>query len=168
MSRKEHEGPEPEPEVAAGDSPFFMGLGKDDPPGEDPDRTGAPPAAPRSGMEAALDGQASRYFAALAASVGGLQRRAQQLIDRVNESRKEDHGVMSSFRESLLLKVSGLAEQLEERLFHLYGLHNELIQERLQELAEVMERVAQAEAELQQVCHTVEAAYRDLCLQPET
>ncbi|XP_014816997.1 PREDICTED: synaptonemal complex central element protein 2 [Calidris pugnax] len=75
---------------------------------------------------------------------------------------------MSGFRESLLLKVSGLAEQLEERLFHLYGLHNELIQERLQELAEVMERVGQAEDELRQVCHTVEAAYRDLCLQPET
>ncbi|XP_069653499.1 synaptonemal complex central element protein 2 [Haliaeetus albicilla] len=75
---------------------------------------------------------------------------------------------MSSFRETLLLKVSGLAEQVEERLFHLYGLHNEQIQERLQELAEVMERVRQAEAELRQVCRTVEAAYHDLCLQPET
>ncbi|NWH20654.1 SYCE2 protein, partial [Grus americana] len=61
-------------------------------------------------------------------------------------------------------QVSGLAEQLEERLFHLYGLHNELIQEQLQELAEVMERVGTAEAELRQVCRTVEAAYRDLCL----
>ncbi|XP_059689008.1 synaptonemal complex central element protein 2 [Gavia stellata] len=166
MSRKEREGPEPEPE--AGDSPFFAGLGKDDPPGKDPDRTEALPAAPQPGAEAALDGQASRYFASLDASVESLQQRAQQLIDRVNDSRKEDHTVMSGFRESLLLKVSGLAEQLEERLFHLYGLHNELIQERLQELAEVMERVGQAEAELQQVCRTVEAAYRDLCLQPET
>ncbi|NXF42324.1 SYCE2 protein, partial [Nyctibius bracteatus] len=61
-------------------------------------------------------------------------------------------------------QVSGLAEQLEEQLFHLYGLHNELIQERLHELAQVMERVAQAEAELRHVCRTVEAAYRDLCL----
>ncbi|KAM6037527.1 synaptonemal complex central element protein 2 [Theristicus caerulescens] len=167
MSRKEREGPEPEPEAAAGDSPFLAALGRDEPPGEDPDRTEALPAAPRPGAEAALDGQASRYFASLDASVGALQQRAQQLIDRVNDSRKEDHTVMSGFRESLLLKVSGLAEQLEERLFHLYGLHNELIQERLQELGEVMERVGQAEAELQQVCRTVEAAYRDLCLQPE-
>uniref|UniRef100_A0A8D0KXW3 SYCE2 protein n=1 Tax=Strix occidentalis caurina TaxID=311401 RepID=A0A8D0KXW3_STROC len=71
---------------------------------------------------------------------------------------------MRSFRESLLLKVSGLAEQLEERVFHLYDLHNKLIQERLQELEEVMERVGQAKTELQQVCLTVEAAYRDLCL----
>ncbi|XP_057255875.1 synaptonemal complex central element protein 2 [Pezoporus wallicus] len=123
---------------------------------------------PVPGAEAALDAPSSRYFAALDASVGDLQHRAQHLIDSVNSSRKEDHNVMSTFRESLLLKVSGLAEQLEERLFHLYGIHNELIQERLQELAEVMERVGEAAAELRQVCRTVEAAYRDLCLQPET
>uniref|UniRef100_A0A8C3JQW1 Synaptonemal complex central element protein 2 n=1 Tax=Calidris pygmaea TaxID=425635 RepID=A0A8C3JQW1_9CHAR len=129
-----------------------------------------PPPTPRPGPTATprVPGPASRYFASLDASVGALQQRAQQLIDKVNDSRKEDHTVMSGFRESLLLKVSGLAEQLEERLFHLYGLHNELIQERLQELAEVMERVGQAEDELRQVCRTVEAAYRDLCLQPET
>lgn len=61
--------------------------------------------SPRPSAEAALDSQASRYFASLDASVGSLQQRAQQLIDRVNDSRKEDHTVMSGFRESLLLKV---------------------------------------------------------------
>ncbi|XP_061218014.1 synaptonemal complex central element protein 2 [Neopsephotus bourkii] len=127
-----------------------------------------PGTEPVPGAEAALDAPSSRYFAALDASVGDLQHRAQHLIDSVNSSRKQDHSVMSTFRDSLLLKVSGLAEQLEERLFHLYGIHNELIQERLQELAEVMERVGEAAAELRHVCRTVEAAYRDLCLQPET
>ncbi|XP_075581362.1 synaptonemal complex central element protein 2 [Pelecanus crispus] len=158
MSRQEHEGPEPEP--VAADSPFFAGLSNDESPGEDP--------APQPDAEAALGGQASQYFASLDASVGSLQQRTQQLINSVNDSRNEDHTVMSGFRESLLLKVSGLAEQLEERLFHLYGLHNELMQERLQELTEVMARVGQAKEELQQVFHTMEAAYRDLCLQPET
>ncbi|NXS22596.1 SYCE2 protein, partial [Mystacornis crossleyi] len=61
-------------------------------------------------------------------------------------------------------QVLELAEQLEERLFHLYGFHNELIQERLRALGEVMERVQEVRAELRQVCCTVEAAYRDLCL----
>ncbi|NWV62938.1 SYCE2 protein, partial [Malurus elegans] len=61
-------------------------------------------------------------------------------------------------------QVSGLAEQLEERLFHLYDFNNELIQERLQALDEVMERVEEAQAELRHVCCTVEAVYRDLCL----
>uniref|UniRef100_A0A8U7NYB1 Uncharacterized protein n=1 Tax=Corvus moneduloides TaxID=1196302 RepID=A0A8U7NYB1_CORMO len=74
---------------------------------------------------------------------------------------------MRGFRESLMQKVSELAEQLEERLFHLYGFHNELIQERLQAVAEVMERVEEVQAELRHVCCTVEAAYRDLLLQPE-
>uniref|UniRef100_A0A493U277 Synaptonemal complex central element protein 2 n=1 Tax=Anas platyrhynchos platyrhynchos TaxID=8840 RepID=A0A493U277_ANAPP len=126
------------------------------PPSQPPCRGRVPGAVP-----------ASRYFAALDSSVGDLRQRAQRLIDRVNESRKEDHSVLSGFRDSLLLKVSDLAEQLEERLFQLYSLHNEQIQQRLHELAEVMERVRQAEDELQHVCRTVEAAYKDLCLQPE-
>ncbi|NWV50161.1 SYCE2 protein, partial [Daphoenositta chrysoptera] len=61
-------------------------------------------------------------------------------------------------------QVSGMAEQLEERLFRLYGFHNELIQERLRALAEVMERLEEVRAELRRVCGTVEAAYRELCL----
>ncbi|XP_040399559.1 synaptonemal complex central element protein 2 [Cygnus olor] len=168
MAHQEHEDPELEPEEMQNDSSFFTGLGRDENPGEDPSRprTEQPAASPPLGS-GALDGQASRYFAALDSSVGDLRQRAQRLIDRVNESRKEDHTVMSGFRESLLLKVSDLAEQLEEQLFQLYSLHNEQIQERLHELAEVMERVRQAEDELQQVCRTVEAAYKDLCLQPE-
>ncbi|XP_074785995.1 synaptonemal complex central element protein 2 [Athene noctua] len=168
MSGKERQGPEAEPDPERDDSPFFAGLGRDEPPGKDPDRTEALPVAPRPCAEASLDSQASKYFALLDASLGGLQERAQEVINVLNSSRKEDHSLMRSFRESLLLKVSGLAEQLEERVFHLYDLHNKLIQERLQELEEVMERVGQAKTELQQVCLTVEAAYRDLCLQPET
>ncbi|NXR43258.1 SYCE2 protein, partial [Zosterops hypoxanthus] len=61
-------------------------------------------------------------------------------------------------------QVSELAEQLEERLFHAYGVHNELIQQRLQALAEVMESVEEAQAEMRRICGAVEAAYRDLCL----
>ncbi|NXB82921.1 SYCE2 protein, partial [Donacobius atricapilla] len=61
-------------------------------------------------------------------------------------------------------QVSALAEQLEERLFHVYGCHNELIQERLRALTEVMESVEEVQAELRRICGTVEAAYRDLCL----
>ncbi|NWI73583.1 SYCE2 protein, partial [Dryoscopus gambensis] len=61
-------------------------------------------------------------------------------------------------------QVSELAEQLEERLFHLYGFHNELIQERLQALGEGMERVQEVQEELRHVCCSVEAAYRDLLL----
>ncbi|KAM8793906.1 synaptonemal complex central element protein 2 [Eudromia elegans] len=112
-------------------------------------------------------GAGGSLFPALAGSAGGLRQRAQRLVDKVNESRKADHAVMSGFRESLLLKVSALAEQLEERLFHLYDAHNGLIQERLRELAAATERIAQLQGELRRACRALEAAYRDLCLQPE-
>ncbi|RMB93810.1 hypothetical protein DUI87_29802 [Hirundo rustica rustica] len=107
------------------------------------------------------------YFASLDATVEGLQQQVQDVFSRINDGRKEDHRVLSGFRDSLLQKVSELAEQLEERLFHIYGFHNELIQERLQALTEVMESVEEVQAELRHICCTVEAAYRDLCLQPE-
>ncbi|NWY35271.1 SYCE2 protein, partial [Pheucticus melanocephalus] len=61
-------------------------------------------------------------------------------------------------------QVSELAEQLEERLFHRYGLHNRSIQERLRALGEVLERVEEVQAELRRICCTVEAAYQELCL----
>ncbi|NXH58506.1 SYCE2 protein, partial [Rhabdornis inornatus] len=61
-------------------------------------------------------------------------------------------------------QVSELAEQMEEQLFHSYGFHNKLIQERLQELDEVMERVEEVQAELRCICCAIEAAYQDLCL----
>ncbi|XP_030401701.1 synaptonemal complex central element protein 2 [Gopherus evgoodei] len=116
---------------------------------------------------AALDGKSSNYFAALDSNIENLQRRTQQLIEKINENRKKDHTVMSNFRESLMLKVSSLAEKLEESMFLIYDRHNKQMQDKLQELSEIMERISQIQTELRQVCHTVEAAYKDLCVQSE-
>ncbi|XP_053789024.1 synaptonemal complex central element protein 2 isoform X2 [Vidua chalybeata] len=156
MSREEPEGPEPE--AAAGGSPFPAELGGDEPRGEEPDRPCAEPAlGPRSSL----------YFASLDAAVEGLQQRVHDVLGRLNGGREEAHTELSGVRDSLLLKVSELAEQLEERLFHRYGFHNGLIQERLQALGEVLERVEGVQAELRRICCAVEAAYQDLCPQPE-
>ncbi|XP_051631940.1 LOW QUALITY PROTEIN: synaptonemal complex central element protein 2 [Manacus candei] len=145
MSRKEPEGPEQD-----------GGPGRDprEPLGEDPDRPEPPPCS-------------SRYLSRVSGRVEGLRQRVQGLISRINDGRESDHSALSSFRSSLLLQVSVLAEQLEERLFRLYGLHNERIQRRLRDLAEVMESLDRAQDELRRVCCSMEEAYRDLCLQNE-
>ncbi|XP_062367723.1 synaptonemal complex central element protein 2 [Cinclus cinclus] len=148
----------PEPEAAAGDGLIPEELDGDESPTKDPHRPYPEPA---------LGHRSSLYFASLDSTMEGLQQQAQDVCSRINDSRREDHTVLSDFKESLLLKVSELAEQLEERLFHSYGFHNKLIQERLQELSEVMERVEEVQAELRRICCTIEAAYQDLCLQPE-
>uniref|UniRef100_A0A8D0H8Q5 Synaptonemal complex central element protein 2 n=1 Tax=Sphenodon punctatus TaxID=8508 RepID=A0A8D0H8Q5_SPHPU len=74
---------------------------------------------------------------------------------------------MGSFRDSLLMKVSSLTEKLEERIFSIYDHHNQLIQEKLHEFSETTERIRRMETELQQVCHTMEMAFNDLCSPPE-
>ncbi|XP_014747760.1 PREDICTED: synaptonemal complex central element protein 2 [Sturnus vulgaris] len=169
MSREEPESPEPE--AAAGDGPISEELSGDESHGKDPDRctplTERPTFWPRPCEEPVLGHRSSLYFASLDATMEGLQRRARDICSRLAESRQEDQTVLSGFRESFLLKVSELTEQLEEQLFHSYGFHNKLIQQRLQELDEVMERVEEVQAELRCICCAVEAAYQDLCLQPE-
>ncbi|XP_032939738.1 synaptonemal complex central element protein 2 isoform X1 [Catharus ustulatus] len=130
-------------------------------------RTEGPEFRPRPRAEPALGHRSSLYFASLGATIDGLQQQARDICNRVTESRQEDQTVLNSFRESLLLKVLKLAEQLEERLFRSYDSYNKLIEERLQELSEVLERVEGVQAELRCICCTIEAAYQDLCLQPE-
>ncbi|XP_059588255.1 synaptonemal complex central element protein 2 [Alligator mississippiensis] len=171
MSNQEGENEEPAQELAIPDSLFFATLERDEFSSECPSRKEPPPASPTyPGADtamAALDGKSSNYLAALDANIENLQKRTQQLIDKINENRKKDHTVMSNFRESLLLKVSTLAEKLEEMMFLIYDLHNKLMQDKLQELSDAMGRISQIGAELRQVCHAVEAAYKDLCIQPE-
>lgn len=52
-------------------------------------------------------------------------------------------------------------------MYQLYDHHNRLIQEKLQEFTQKMANISHLEAELKQVCHSVETVYKDLCQQPE-
>ncbi|EMP37242.1 Synaptonemal complex central element protein 2 [Chelonia mydas] len=81
-------------------------------------------------------------------------------------SRSDSKGKDGKFTFSIE-QVSSLAEKLEEMMFLIYDRHNKQMQDKLQELSEIMERISQIQTELRQVCHTVEAAYKDLCVQPE-
>ncbi|XP_014349496.1 synaptonemal complex central element protein 2 [Latimeria chalumnae] len=114
-----------------------------------------------------LDSKSSNYFTALDSSIEGLQKRAQQLIDEINESRKKDHTLMNNLRDRLLMKVSELIQKLEEGIYEIYDHHNKMMQDKLQELTEIMGRIGQLEIELKQVCRTVVTVYKDLCVQPE-
>nr|KAF6273641.1 synaptonemal complex central element protein 2 [Myotis myotis] len=118
-----------------------------------------------------LEGKSGPYFSSLDSSIEILKKRAQELIENINESRQKDHALMTNFRDSLKIKVSDLTEKLEERMYQLYNHHNKIIQEKLQEFTQKMAKISHLETELKQVCHTVETVYKDfqdLCVQPET
>nr|XP_058917409.1 synaptonemal complex central element protein 2 isoform X3 [Kogia breviceps] len=114
-----------------------------------------------------LEGKSGPYFSSLDSSINILKKRAQELIENINESRQKDHALMTNFRDSLRIKVSDLTEKLEERMYQIYNNHNKIIQEKLQEFTQKMAKISHLETELKEVCHTVETVYRDLCGQPE-
>ncbi|XP_030052863.1 synaptonemal complex central element protein 2 [Microcaecilia unicolor] len=116
---------------------------------------------------APLDGKSENYFALLDSHLQCLQNRAQELIDKVNEKRKEDQTLLNNLKESLMVKVSDLTQTLEDQMYQIYDHHNRLLQDKLQEFLEIMERISKLEAELIQVCQTVVTVYKDLCVQPE-
>ncbi|KAL8164570.1 UNVERIFIED_CONTAM: hypothetical protein K2H54_053622 [Gekko kuhli] len=165
MSNQEFQLQEGEQEHGKPDSPFFINLEKNELI-ETPSRKGHPNAHVLS-SSVNTPGPKSKhpnYFAALDSTTESLQERTQQLIDKINENRKKDHMLMNNFRESLLMKVSALAEKLEERVFLAYDHNNKIIQDKVQEFSDIMGRIKQIEAELKQVCHTVEMLYKDLCI----
>ncbi|XP_059016113.1 synaptonemal complex central element protein 2 isoform X3 [Mustela lutreola] len=114
-----------------------------------------------------LEGKSGSYFSSLDSSIDILKKRAQELIENINESRQKDHALMTNFRDSLKIKVSDLTEKLEERMYQIYNHHNKIIQDKLQEFTQKMAKISHLETELKQVCHTVETVYKDLCIQPE-
>ncbi|XP_055476931.1 synaptonemal complex central element protein 2 [Psammomys obesus] len=111
--------------------------------------------------------QLSGPFSSLDSSIEILKKKAQDLIESINESRQKDHALMTNFRDSLKMKVSDLTEKLEERMYQVYSQHSKIIQERLQEFTQKMAKISHLEMELKQICHTVETVYKDLCVQSE-
>ncbi|GAB1293400.1 Synaptonemal complex central element protein 2 [Apodemus speciosus] len=106
-------------------------------------------------------------FSSLDSSIETLKKKAQELIENINESRQKDHALMTNFRDSLKMKVSDLTEKLEERMYQVYSHHSKIIQERLQEFTQKMAKISHLEMELKQVCQTVETVYKDLCIRSE-
>ncbi|XP_064136837.1 synaptonemal complex central element protein 2 [Loxodonta africana] len=53
-----------------------------------------------------LEGKSGSYFSSLDSSIEILKKRAQELIENINESRQKDHALMTNFRDSLKIKVT--------------------------------------------------------------
>ncbi|XP_044138874.1 synaptonemal complex central element protein 2 [Bufo gargarizans] len=128
------------------------------------------PSSSNPGSDAAKtsstsEGKTSNYFAALDANVEALQKRAQSLIDKINEGRIKDQTLMKNFNTNLNIKVAELSQCLEERMYQMYEQNNTQLQVRLQELSNIMDKIGQLQAELKQVCQTVATVYKDLGLQ---
>lgn len=60
-----------------------------------------------------LEGKSGPYFSSLDSSIEILKKRAQELIENINESRQKDHALMTNFRDSLKIKVTRFLHTLQ-------------------------------------------------------
>ncbi|KAK0141682.1 Synaptonemal complex central element protein 2 [Merluccius polli] len=83
-----------------------------------------------------------------------LGRRAQELVERINQSRDEDQEIICSFQDQLLSKVGEVCQQVKEQLFSSYEEQSQGMEEQLQELSRVLEREQPAELNTLSVINT--------------
>ncbi|XP_028841074.1 synaptonemal complex central element protein 2 isoform X2 [Denticeps clupeoides] len=98
----------------------------------------------------------------LSSRIDEIGKKAQDLIDRINEGREMDQKVMRSFEDSLAKKLNEVCEDLKEQMFRQYEEHSLGMEVKLQELSEVLKRSSQLSIELQEASQTLSAINTDL------
>lgn len=89
-------------------------------------------------------------------------KKAQDLIERINERRAMDQHVMNSFEEKLIKKVSEMCQRVKEQMFEHYEQHSQGMEASIAELSEVLERSSQLSLELQGASQTLAAINKGL------
>ncbi|XP_026862332.2 synaptonemal complex central element protein 2 [Electrophorus electricus] len=94
--------------------------------------------------------------------IDDIGKKAQDLIERINQSRAMDQKIMNSFEEKLMQKVSEMCQQVKEQMFEYYEEHSQGMQAKLIELTGVLERSNQLSLELQDASQTLAAINKGL------
>ncbi|XP_071387364.1 synaptonemal complex central element protein 2 [Centroberyx affinis] len=121
--------------------------------------------APTSEMPAEESAEAGCSYP-LSSKIDEIGKRAQDLIERINQSRAMDQEIMASFENELLSKVNEVCQQVKEQMFSSYEEHGRGMEASLQELSEVLERSSQLSMELQGVSQTLSAINTGLLQTP--
>ncbi|XP_051572801.1 uncharacterized protein LOC127451854 isoform X1 [Myxocyprinus asiaticus] len=95
-------------------------------------------------------------------SIDEIGKKAQDLIERINERRAMDQHVMDSFEEKLIKKVREMCQQVKEQMFVFYEQHSQGMEASISELSEVLERSSQLSMELQGASQTLAAINKGL------
>ncbi|XP_062874829.1 synaptonemal complex central element protein 2 [Trichomycterus rosablanca] len=100
--------------------------------------------------------------APVTARIDEIGKKAQDLIERINQSRSMDQKLMNSFEEKLMKKVSEMCQQVKEQMFEYYDKHSQEMETKIGELTEVLERSSQLSMELQEASQTLAAINKGL------
>ncbi|XP_026214558.1 synaptonemal complex central element protein 2 isoform X1 [Anabas testudineus] len=81
-------------------------------------------------------------------SIDVISKRAQELVEKINNSRASNQKVMDSFQENLLAKVTETCLLMKEHMYTVYEDNGNEMQVKLQELSEVLESCTKLNNEL--------------------
>ncbi|KAM6957100.1 synaptonemal complex central element protein 2 [Aplochiton taeniatus] len=91
----------------------------------------------------------------LCSKIEELGKRAQDLIERINQRRAMDQQIMASFENKLISKVTEVCQQVKEQMFSRYEEQGIGMEASLQELSQVLEHSSQLTTELQGASQTL-------------
>jgi len=91
-----------------------------------------------------------------------IQKEANDLIEDLNNKRKQDTQYMAEYRKALEEEVEKRCSSVEQNLFETYQQQNEEIGSKLQELSETLERISQLETELAEFKEALAKLYQDM------
>ncbi|XP_043089849.1 synaptonemal complex central element protein 2 isoform X2 [Puntigrus tetrazona] len=101
-------------------------------------------------------------MAPISSRIEVVGKKAQDLIERINERRAMDQHVMNSFEEKLIKKVSEMCQQVKEQMFEYYEQYSQGMEASIAELSEVLERSSRMSMELQGASQTLAAINKGL------
>ncbi|XP_075896756.1 synaptonemal complex central element protein 2 [Nelusetta ayraudi] len=95
-------------------------------------------------------------------SVEDISKRAQDLVEKINESRTNDQKVMENFQGQLMEKVTEVCQQMKENMYTVYEENSNEMQVKLQELTEVLESCNKLIKELMEASQALAGLRADL------
>nr|XP_019939376.1 PREDICTED: synaptonemal complex central element protein 2 [Paralichthys olivaceus] len=75
----------------------------------------------------------------MSSSIDNISRRAQELVEKINDGRTGDQKALDSFHEKLVEKVTEACQQMKEHMYRVYEENSNEMQVKLQELSEVLD-----------------------------
>ncbi|XP_018593900.1 synaptonemal complex central element protein 2 [Scleropages formosus] len=109
-----------------------------------------------------LQTENSVYFSTLSSKIDEIGKKAQDLIEKINENRAVDQEILNNFQEKLMKKVSEVCQNVREQMFSRYEENSRVMEMSLMELSEVLDRSTQLNTELQNASLTLAAISRGL------
>ncbi|KAM3624261.1 uncharacterized protein V6R79_021227 [Siganus canaliculatus] len=88
--------------------------------------------------------------------IDNISRRAQDLVEKINDSRTTDQKLLDSFQEKIIVKVTEMCQQMKQHMYMVYEKNSSQMQVKLLELSEVLERCSKLDKELMEANQVLE------------